>query len=32
MIKPNKLKYGDTIATVSPSWGIAGEKNALWLL
>ena len=25
------MKYGDTIATVSPSWGIAGEKNALWL-
>lgn len=27
MIKPQKLYVGDTIATVSPSWGCAGDLN-----
>lgn len=30
MIKPRKLQHGDTIATISPSWGIAGETDVLW--
>ena len=30
MIKPDKLKKGDTIATVSPSWGCAGAPRVLW--
>ena len=29
-IKPHKLSPGDKIATVSPSWGIAGESDACW--
>ena len=29
-IKPEKLKSGDKIATVSLSWGGAGELNLLW--
>lgn len=28
--KPTKLNSGDTIATVSPSWGVAGEPDTLW--
>lgn len=27
MIKPKKLKRGDTVATVSLSWGGAGDKE-----
>lgn len=30
LIKPNKLQTGDTIATVSLSWGGAGDKSLLW--
>jgi len=30
MIEPQKLNKGDKIATVSPSWGIAGETDYLW--
>lgn len=30
LIKPNKLKKGDTIATVSLSWGGAGDPDLLW--
>src|SRR5690625_695987 len=30
LIKPNKLKAGDRIATVSPSWGGAGEPELRW--
>ena len=30
MIKPVKLTHGDKIATVSPSWGIAGEPDVRW--
>ncbi|UEX89279.1 S66 peptidase family protein [Staphylococcus ratti] len=30
MIKPKKLKKGDTIAIVSPSSGLAGEHNIRW--
>lgn len=29
-IKPKKLQRGDTIATVSPSWGGAGEPELKW--
>ena len=28
--KPTKLKRGDTVATVSPSWGGAGEQELRW--
>lgn len=28
--KPAKLKKGDTVATVSLSWGGAGEENLKW--
>lgn len=28
--KPNKLQAGDKVATVSLSWGGAGEKDLLW--
>lgn len=28
--KPKKLKRGDTVATVSPSWGGAGEPEIKW--
>lgn len=30
LIKPAKLNIGDTIATISPSWGVAGEPDAIW--
>ncbi|MDA3112410.1 LD-carboxypeptidase [Staphylococcus pseudintermedius] len=30
MIKPQKLKKGDTIAIVSPSSGLAGEPQVRW--
>lgn len=30
MIKPCKLNPGDTIATISPSWGCAGAPRVLW--
>lgn len=30
MIKPKKLQIGDTIATISPSWGCAGDSEINW--
>lgn len=30
LIKPKKLNKGDKVATVSPSWGGAGDKDLLW--
>ena len=30
LIKPKKLKVGDYVATVSPSWGGAGEPELRW--
>ncbi len=30
LIKPNKLKIGDKVATVSLSWGGAGDDEILW--
>lgn len=30
MIKPPKLNIGDTIATISPSWGCAGDEDVRW--
>ena len=30
MIKPKKLQIGDTIATISPSWGCAGDSEVNW--
>lgn len=30
LIKPQKLKAGDTVATVSLSWGGAGDDSILW--
>lgn len=30
LTKPPKLKMGDKIATISPCWGIAGERNVFW--
>ncbi len=30
MIKPEKLQVGDTIATISPSWGCAGDSETSW--
>ena len=30
LINPKKLNHGDKIATVSLSWGIAGEPDARW--
>jgi len=30
MIKPQKLSMGDTIATISPSWGCAGTARVKW--
>ena len=30
MIKPAKLNRGDTIATISPSWGCAGAPRVRW--
>ena len=30
MIKPPKLNIGDIIATISPSWGCAGDEDVRW--
>ncbi len=30
MIKPSKLNKGDTIATISPAWGCAGDEDVRW--
>jgi len=30
LLKPQKLNRGDTVATVSLSWGGAGDENLLW--
>lgn len=30
LIKPKKLQPGDTVATISPSWGGAGEPELRW--
>lgn len=30
LIKPAKLNIGDTIATISPSWGCAGTSRVKW--
>ena len=30
LIKPEKLKAGDKVATVSLSWGGAGDDDLLW--
>jgi len=30
LLKPQKLNKGDTIATISPSLGLAGESDILW--
>ena len=30
MIKPPKLNIGDIIATISPSWGCAGDEDVMW--
>lgn len=30
LIKPPKLNKGDVIATVSSSWGVAGEPDVIW--
>lgn len=30
LIKPMKLNKGDTIATISPCWGVAGAADAVW--
>lgn len=30
MIKPQKLSVGDTVATISPSWGCAGDPYVKW--
>ena len=30
LIKPKHLSKGDKVATVSPSWGGAGDKDLLW--
>lgn len=30
LIKPDKLVFGDNIATVSPSWGCAGDADFIW--
>lgn len=30
LIKPNKLQPGDKVATVSPSWGGAGDPDIQW--
>ncbi|HLR51980.1 MAG TPA: S66 peptidase family protein [Candidatus Avamphibacillus sp.] len=30
LMKPKKLNKGDKVATVSPSWGGAGERNLSW--
>lgn len=30
LVKPKKLNKGDTIATISPCWGVAGADDAIW--
>ncbi|WP_099157467.1 S66 family peptidase [Virgibacillus ndiopensis] len=30
LVKPKKLQYGDRVATVSPSWGGAGDREIRW--
>lgn len=30
LIKPKKLQHGDMVATISPSWGGAGEPELRW--
>lgn len=30
LLKPQKLNIGDTIATISPSWGCAGGARVKW--
>jgi muramoyltetrapeptide carboxypeptidase LdcA involved in peptidoglycan recycling len=30
LVKPNRLRYGDTVATVSPSNGWAGDTDVNW--
>lgn len=30
LIKPKRLRKGDTVATVSLSWGGAGDADLLW--
>lgn len=30
LVKPKKLNKGDTIATISPCWGVAGADDAVW--
>ena len=30
MLKPPKLNRGDTIATISPAWGCAGDEEIRW--
>ena len=30
MIKPEALRKGDTVATISPSWGCAGSSRVRW--
>lgn len=30
LIKPKKLNKGDKVATVSPSWGGAGDQDLIW--
>ena len=30
MIRPERLRVGDTIATISPSWGCAGAPRVRW--
>lgn len=30
MLKPPKLNIGDTIATISPAWGCAGDPDIRW--
>lgn len=30
LVKPYKLQTGDRVATVSPSWGGAGEPEIRW--
>ena len=30
LLKPNQLKKGDKVATISLSWGGAGDEEILW--
>lgn len=30
LLKPSKLNKGDKIATISPCWGISGERDVIW--